>query len=558
MVINSYIRKNHTRSSIVHNYGINPGVMRQHHQPVLFRIRSTSTISSLIEPFLLKQDASAGIEQLATSHETVTFFDTFESQARKKNKGLIKKRNRLCLIDLKTGSEIVCCDFRKNPVFFLSGETAGSPIAPLLREITTLRAWIRLCSIEERVETFKVLDENQKTIATLSVMLFAGKKAASDATADPEVIDAAIKILPVRGYDEKARELASTIEASEESAGSISFTDIYHRILASATLMPLHYSSKPSAKLDPKSDIHDSARRLLLETLQIMKINEPWLTKNIDTEFLHDYRVAIRRSRSILAQLKGIFPPQQLRYFQQELRTLAKRTNNLRDQDVYLLEADTFSNLLPAHLRDHLELFFNDLKSARRSEHRSFSRYLRSQRHELLIEAWESFLHESAPPDIAQAPNSRQSTAAIAVFTIRKAWKKVLRHGRSTSPKAMDSELHALRIDCKKLRYLLEFFSSIFPPKTIGPVIRHLKKLQDNLGQFVDLSVQQDYLDLYLANLEHKPDNTGIAAAIGGLITTLYHEREEVRNQFHTAFNHFDSNESEALFTELFHQYRNA
>ena len=54
-----------------------------------------------------------------------------------------------------------------------------------------------------------------------------------------------------------------------------------------------------------------------------------------------------------------------------------------------------------------------------------------------------------------------------------------------------DEALHRLRIDAKKLRYLLEFFRALYPPKEIGAVVGALKSLQDNLGDFNDLSVQQ-------------------------------------------------------------------
>ncbi len=533
--------------------------MRHLPQPALYRIKPASCSPSCIEPLLQQLNHPPVTQKQAATHQVLTLFDTFEWNAWQKNNAVIKTGRRLCVLDLKTGTEIACCDFRKNPAFFLP-EAIGDPkMALLLSGFSSLRAWLRLCAIERHVETFKVFDENQKTIATLSSHLYLHNTSDGHSPrAGRNIIDAVFSITPLRGYEENIRRLADEIAAMHANMARISFSDIYRRILESANLKPGSYSSKPKVQLDSNNTIFESSRLQLLETLEVLTINEPWLTKNADTEFLHDYRVGIRRSRSILAQLKGVFPPQQLRHFRQELRTLAKRTNNLRDQDVYLLEADAFRDLLPGHLRPHLEQFFNDLRSARKNELRSFSRYLQSSRHQELMESWGRFLKTSTAPDISEAPNCRQPTASVALLTIKKAWKKVLRHGRSISPEATDTELHSLRIDCKKLRYLLEFFSSIFPPKTIGPVIRHLKKLQDNLGKFVDLSVQQDYLNTYLADLEQKPHTIGIAAAIGGLVTTLHHERELVRDRFHDTFMHFDSSECEALFSELFHQYRNS
>ncbi len=57
-----------------------------------------------------------------------------------------------------------------------------------------------------------------------------------------------------------------------------------------------------------------------------------------------------------------------------------------------------------------------------------------------------------------------------------------------------DEVVHQLRINCKKLRYLMEFFAPLFPENEIKTLIKALKLLQDNLGNFNDYSVQQIFL----------------------------------------------------------------
>ena len=46
-----------------------------------------------------------------------------------------------------------------------------------------------------------------------------------------------------------------------------------------------------------------------LALLGILLANEPGLRANLDTEFLHDFRVAVRRTRALLGQIKQVFPP---------------------------------------------------------------------------------------------------------------------------------------------------------------------------------------------------------------------------------------------------------
>ena len=54
--------------------------------------------------------------------------------------------------------------------------------------------------------------------------------------------------------------------------------------------------------------------------------------------------------------------------------------------------------------------------------------------------------------------------------------------------------LHELRKNCKKLRYLIEFYRSIYSEKDVKPAIKALKILLDNLGLFQDLEVQANKL----------------------------------------------------------------
>jgi CHAD domain-containing protein len=148
-------------------------------------------------------------------------------------------------------------------------------------------------------------------------------------------------------------------------------------------------------------------------------------------------------------------------------------------------------------------------------------------------------------------PNASLSTRDMALDTIKKAWKKVIRHGRQVSHETTDRELHALRIDCKKLRYLLEFFSSIFPQKSVAPVIKQLKELQENLGDFVDFSVQLHFLHERLTAIPNGKEENLLAASMGGLMATLFQKQEEARRTFHKTFSAFDDKKTSQLFHDL-------
>jgi len=474
----------------------------------------------------------------------IALYDTFESQAWSTNHLVLKTSGQLSITDLSNGNLSASCSFRRSPVAFMAQEIHDGPVREILKQISPLRAFIRLAEYMHNEEQWRILDENCKTVATLRLTtLSAGTKKKQSTTV--------LTLTPLRGYQDEVATIQDAAEKTAKATTLPSLEPMYRNIFKQCGFSVQAYASKPTVRLEKDAPVGQSARRMLRQTLQVLRTNEPWIPKDIDTEFLHDYRVAIRRTRSILAQLKGIFAEETIAPFRQGFRDLAKRTNNLRDQDVYLLEADTLRAMLPQRLRPGLEPFFEDLRKGRHAELRKFARHLSTTHHAAFIKQWEAFLRN---PHAVTLHEGSIKTAEAAKTTIRKAWKKVLRHGRNIGQEASDQELHALRLDCKKLRYLLEFFATVYPDNIINPAVKQLKNLQDNLGSFVDLSVQQDHLYQWLASSPRCKNNPETAASLGGLIALIGNERENVRARFHKTFRKFDSEETEHLFRQLIHQ----
>jgi CHAD domain-containing protein len=63
--------------------------------------------------------------------------------------------------------------------------------------------------------------------------------------------------------------------------------------------------------------------------------------------------------------------------------------------------------------------------------------------------------------------------------------------------------LHALRIDCKRLRYTLEFFREVLPP-AVEPLIAQVVQVQDHLGDLHDASVAIALVQDFIRRRERK------------------------------------------------------
>jgi CHAD domain-containing protein len=179
-------------------------------------------------------------------------------------------------------------------------------------------------------------------------------------------------------------------------------------------------------------------------------------------------------------------------------------------------------------------------------------RGLKAKKYTKIIEDWEAFLNKPLS-DSAGALNAKLPIIDLARNRIHKKYRNVVKVGSQITENTEEGMLHVLRIHCKKLRYLMEFFSSLFPRKKMNTLIGQLKKLQDNLGDYNDLRVQRDYLLDIIEELPlaQRQANKTIAA-IGSLVSALDKEKQTVKDAFAKTFTDFASPANQALFRELF------
>jgi CHAD domain-containing protein len=141
----------------------------------------------------------------------------------------------------------------------------------------------------------------------------------------------------------------------------------------------------------------------------------------------------------------------------------------------------------------------------------------------------------------------------------RARYRRIERDGRKTNSDTPAEVLHELRIDCKKLRYLLEFFYSLYDEDDIAPLLKTLKRLQDNLGDFNDLDVQQRTLQQFAHQMEDEElASVDCLLAMGRLLDHLLHRQAAERKRFKTCFSRFSAPENKKRFKRLFEQSRQA
>jgi CHAD domain-containing protein len=203
-------------------------------------------------------------------------------------------------------------------------------------------------------------------------------------------------------------------------------------------------------------------------------------------------------------------------------------------------------------LQDALEPLRSFLQSRHASEQKALSRKLASPHFRKLLKEWRTFL-EAPVPERAVAANAARPVREVADERIWKMYRRVLKEGRAIGDASPAEELHELRKSCKKLRYLLEFFLSLYPPKQARTLVKVIKVLLDNLGNFQDLEVQAHSLrDLAEQVVEEDSVGPDTLLAMGALICCLTERQQYARDDFARIFAGFDTREHRQQFKTLF------
>lgn len=304
--------------------------------------------------------------------------------------------------------------------------------------------------------------------------------------------------------------------------------------LAAAGRTPADYSASFFVELEPDMASRTAAKLICRSLLAALRRNEQGVAEDIDIEFLHDFRVAARRVRSVFALLGDALEPDVRSRFSAAFKELGKMSGIVRDLDVQLLAAAESRARLPEMLHDGLDSLFAELAAKRAAAQQALAVWLTAPQQQDMLRAWEEYLEQE------DAEGSGRRIGAAAGKIIRRQFARLLAAGRAIDSRSSDQDLHRVRIHGKKLRYALEFFRSLYAEEDVERLIAPLKRLQNLLGLNNDLAVQEETLTRHLAALKTEGAKTEkMAAAIGGLLTSFRRSREELRGSLLETLRHF-------------------
>jgi CHAD domain-containing protein len=296
---------------------------------------------------------------------------------------------------------------------------------------------------------------------------------------------------------------------------------------AAPGVVPRRRTKRPGVL--PADPLAEAGRKILRLHFEEMLANEAGTLAGEDPEALHDMRVATRRQRAALRIVRPHFRRSAIRPVRDGLRALGGVLGAVRDLDVLLADVREQGPTLTGGEARALQVLVDSWTRRRDAARAQMLAHLDGPAYAEFREEYARFLDTpgagARTGTTGEVPHPTLVTHVVpaAVWTH---YAAVSAFG-TVLPWASVEMLHALRIEGKGLRYLLEFFREVLDP-CVEQAIEAIVALQDHLGELQDAVVAIGLVRDFLAGSEAVA-SPGVATAAGRYLESRQARIEELR-----------------------------
>jgi CHAD domain-containing protein/transposase-like protein len=348
----------------------------------------------------------------------------------------------------------------------------------------------------------------------------------------------------------RIRLIVSGPQAAEDAAAAQRYTSGWERnsdyrleIMEAAQAEKLR-STEPALPhplnktgISPDDPMSEAGRKVLLYHFAEMIAHEEGTRLGEDIEELHDMRVASRRMRAAFEVFGEAFEPKVLKSHLKGLKATGRALGRVRDLDVFMEKAQHYLEGLPESERSGLDPLLHGWQAEREQARTEMNAYLESEAYQEFKLKFNHFLQTPgegalAVPQDQPTPYLVREIAPVLIYNrlaAVRAYASVLAH-------ASIDQMHALRIEYKKLRYTVEYFREVLGGQS-KEVINDIKKLQDHLGDLNDADVATEILRSFLDGWDARQAGQPVSErqnpeAIFGYLAAQHAERHRLMVTF--------------------------
>lgn len=238
--------------------------------------------------------------------------------------------------------------------------------------------------------------------------------------------------------------------------------------------------------IGPDDRFPDAGRKAMWPHVGRILALEPALRDPADTDAIRRYRVATRRLRAALRAFRDAYPPDAVRPLQKHLGDFARDLGEVRDLDVRIAGLEAWAAKQGADTPGLVGPLLKTWQRQRRRSAGALQRDLAAKRHARLLASLVAFVAPASAEEAVDASPALIVRDRVA-SSIWLAYERVRAYAGVIASADVPT-LHALRVDAKRLRYLLEFLGDVLGPEKTW-LIERLVALQDELGILSDAEV---------------------------------------------------------------------
>lgn len=248
--------------------------------------------------------------------------------------------------------------------------------------------------------------------------------------------------------------------------------------------------SSAGAPARAQEPLTDACLRIVQTQLDKLRALEGDARVGADPESIHKLRVAVRRLRSAMRLLRPYYEARQLRKLRAPLDTLAAPLGEVRDLDVALEPLRAYLGTLPPERRRALDPLIWDWTQRRRMAQHAVTEFLDDPEYRHGLARLRTFARTGSPVHSGRVCDSLPEIVWAHYGAVRR-----------FEPLMQDAPLlvlHELRIEVKRLRYLLEFFEDLLGADAAG-LVKQLADFQGDLGALHDAGTLGDLVAGFVA-----------------------------------------------------------
>ncbi len=471
------------------------------------------------------------IDQLSEKYSVVTteklswrtdYLDTFDWRVWRQGDVLeYRERNRKGkLIWRNIDHRHVVAEFPVDECPDFINDLPGWLMPENLLNITRPRCVMHQAHSRSQSQQYDIVDKSDKVIARMAMVKETYRHSNNRSGA---ALPLRLELQSLRGFEkdfDRVQKFLQPLQLREYGK------DPLIRLLQIDERHPCDYTLRLQFEFQAHDRADHVSKQILLQLLNVIELNEKGIREDLDTEFLHDMRHAVKRSHSLISQLDGILPADTLLRFDEDLLWLEEETRLLLHLNNWLLNFREYCEQVPKKHRTALQGLTDWLRSQRQSELIRVVGVLQGQHYARLMKRWRVFL-ECAVPDHTVLEYADSPVSVVAGKKVLNVYKQL--HACSDKQLADIKGLNQLGADARVLNDLLEFSRVLFKSKT-------LQRLQLNASAFLSAvrrcqqrQVRVDALDQFSSIMKEdglldKP----LKKAIIKLRETLVEQRESM------------------------------